>query len=235
MATPTRPTVRERVRAEMTDEITRVAREQLARQGANLSMRAVAREVGVVSSALYRYFPSRDELLTALVLHAYRELAVAATAAEATAPREDPAGRWAALCHGIRGWAQAHPHEYALLYGTPVPGYAAPPETVEPASVPLLLMVAIMREALAEGRSRPRPQPPMGQTLRASFLAIAASPGLQGGTAEDMARLSIAWTAVFGAISFELFGRLQGAGLDYDAWFAYQVQALATDLGLVDP
>lgn len=111
MATPTRPTVRERVRAEMTDEITRVAREQLARQGANLSMRAVAREVGVVSSALYRYFPSRDELLTALVLRAYRELAVAATAAEATAPREDPAGRWAALCHGIRGWAQAHPHE----------------------------------------------------------------------------------------------------------------------------
>src|SRR5579859_2435714 len=121
--TEPRLTPRARARAEMTDEIKRVAREHLAAQGPDLSLRAVARELGVVSSAVYRYFASRDELLTALIIDAYNELGAAAETAEAAVSRRDLAGRWIALGRGIRGWAVANPHEYALLYGSPVPGY----------------------------------------------------------------------------------------------------------------
>ena len=75
-------TARERARAELTDEIKAVARRQLATVGAQgLSLRAVSRELGMVSSALYRYFPSRDDLLTVLIIDAYDALGEAAEAA----------------------------------------------------------------------------------------------------------------------------------------------------------
>ncbi len=127
-------TARQRVRAELTREIKQEARRQLASHGAEgLSLRAVARELGMVSSALYRYFPSRDDLLTALIIDAYDalgEAAEAASAAAASADAADGRGRWRALCAAIRGWALAHPHEYALIYGSPVPGYQAPQATI---------------------------------------------------------------------------------------------------------
>src|SRR5262245_424878 len=113
-------TLRARVRAEMTEEIKQSARQQLAADGANLSLRAIARDLGMVSSALYRYFASRDDLLTALIIDAYNALGEATEQGEARVPREDLAGRWLAAGHAIRDWAVAHPHEYALIYGSPV-------------------------------------------------------------------------------------------------------------------
>ncbi len=121
-------TARERARAELTREIKEAARRQLAAQGAQgLSLRAVARELGMVSSALYRYFPSRDELLTALIIDAYDALGSAAEAASAGLPAAEVRGRWRAVCGAMRDWALAHPHEYALIYGSPVS--PAPPGT----------------------------------------------------------------------------------------------------------
>ena len=126
-------TARERVRAELTREITDVARGQLATEGAGgLSLRAVARELGMVSSAIYRYFPSRDDLLTALIIDGYNAIGEAAEQADAGCPAGDFAGRWRAVCQAIRDWALAHPHEYALVYGSPVPGYQAPEQTIGP-------------------------------------------------------------------------------------------------------
>src|SRR5688500_19893216 len=118
------PSIRARVRAEMIDEIKVIARRHLAADGANLSLRAVARDLGVVSSAVYRYFASRDELLTALILDAYDSLGEAAETADAQVGRGDLRGRWLAVCRAVRAWALAQPHQYALIYGTPVPGYA---------------------------------------------------------------------------------------------------------------
>src|SRR6476619_3633829 len=118
--------IRARVRAEMIDEIKAVARRHLAADGANLSLRAVARDMGMVSSAVYRYFASRDDLLTALIIEGYNAMGEAAERAEAAVPRRDLPGRWMAICHAVRDWGRAHPAEYALLYGSPVPGYAAP-------------------------------------------------------------------------------------------------------------
>ena len=121
--------VRERAREELTREIKQEARRQLAVEGAQrLSLRAVARELGMASSALYRYFPSRDDLLTALITDAYNALGEQVEqAAAAVVPATDTRARWYALCATLRAWAKANPHEYALLYGTPVPGYSAPP------------------------------------------------------------------------------------------------------------
>src|SRR5512141_2377200 len=100
MTTTTTPTARDRARAELTDEIKAVARRHLAEHGsAALSLRAVAREVGMVSSAVYRYFPSRDELLTALIVDAYDAVGAAAEATETAPGRHDATTRWLLLAH----------------------------------------------------------------------------------------------------------------------------------------
>src|SRR5436305_8683707 len=112
---------RARVRAELTREIAEVARRHLASAGAAaLSLRAVAREMGMASSAVYRYFPSRDDLLTTLIVEAYDAIGEAAEAADAAAPAADLRGRLRAVFRATREWALAHPHEYALVYGSPV-------------------------------------------------------------------------------------------------------------------
>jgi AcrR family transcriptional regulator len=224
-------TVRASARAEMTERIKQVAREHLAVDGANLSLRAVARDLGVVSSAVYRYFASRDELLTALILDGYASLGEAAEQAEAAAPRRDLAGRWIALGRGLRSWALANPHEYALLYGSPVPGYAAPQDTVGPASRPVLVMVAIMRDAVATGVAVPA-GPRLPRPVRTDLGRLQADPVYGGVPPAVFARGMTAWAQVFGTLSFELFGRLTNAVEDFDAYFDYQLRAMAAYLGL---
>ena len=152
---------RARARAALTQEITATARRQLATDGATgLSLRAVARELGMASSAIYRYFPSRDDLLTALIIEAYDDLGEAVEAREAAVRRSDLRGRWTAIAHGVRDWALAHPHEYALIYGSPVPGYAAPELTIGPASRVTRLLVALLVEMRATGHVPPRHRVP---------------------------------------------------------------------------
>ena len=146
-------TARERARVEITREILDSARGYLATDGAPaLSLRAIARDLGMASSALYRYFKSRDELLTRLIIDAYDSLGAAAEASEAAVDRSDLAGRFIAICHAVRTWALAHPNEYALIYGSPVPGYVAPPDTVAPASRVTTRLMWIIIDATAAGR-----------------------------------------------------------------------------------
>ena len=115
--------VRARARAEFVGEIKAAARSQLRTDGADaLSLRAVARKLGVASSALYRYFPSRDDLLTALISDAYGDLASVAERAAVESAGQPFVERWVGLARAIRTWALGHRHEYALIYGSPVPG-----------------------------------------------------------------------------------------------------------------
>src|SRR5579862_8541685 len=150
-------TARERARAELTREIKEEARRQLASVGAyGLSLRAVARELGMVSSALYRYYPSRDDLLTALIIDAYNALGDATEQAIAAAGGAS-LRRWLAACHAIRDWAVARPHEYALIYGSPVPGYRAPQATIAPAGRVPLAFVGLLGCAVATGEVAAEP------------------------------------------------------------------------------
>jgi AcrR family transcriptional regulator len=232
MAERTAGSIRARVRAEMVEEIKNVARRQLAEHGTGLSLRAVAREMGMVSSAIYRYFASRDELLTALILDAYNSMGEAAEkAGAAVRDRDDYLGRWLAVVHAIRRWAVAKPHEYALIYGSPVPGYAAPQDTVEPSIRPVVVLGGILDDAHNAGRLattkllRPEPvlRPELGQ------VRDVVAPGVSEAI---MARALIAWTEIYGAISFELFGRFNNTITDLEAWFDHQARVLAAFLGL---
>ncbi|MEY9945848.1 TetR/AcrR family transcriptional regulator [Kitasatospora sp. GAS1066B] len=225
---------RERARAELTREIKREARRQLARDGAQrLSLRAVARELGMASSALYRYFPSRDELLTALIADARSELAEAVERAVAVVGGGVPGGdsrvRWRAYCSALRDWARARPHEYALLYGSPVPGYQAPAEALAPAArIPLAVLGVLRATAPGPAQAAGGPQPP---ALSAPLARLAAqqAPELPQGVA---ARAVSAWTQLCGLVGFELFGQLDGMLESNDAFFAQAVEQLADFLGL---
>lgn len=230
---PAPRTARQRVRAELTAEITDVARAHLAEHGADgLSLRAVARDLGMVSSALYRYFPSRDHLLTALIVEAYDAVGDAAErAAAAVEPSDDLAGRWLALATATRRWAVANPHEWALIFGSPVPGYRAPEDTIDPAARIPLLLIGLGQEA-ADRRRRPRTPPsPVPPAVSADLHRLRDA---TGATLDDheLARGIAAWTALVGTISFELFGHLNNVITDHEAFFAHQMEAVGRDLGL---
>jgi AcrR family transcriptional regulator len=203
----------------------------------------------MASSALYRYYPSRDDLLTELIIDAYDAIGGAAEQAIAGAAEPGALGqsqgraRWLAACHAIRGWALAHPHEYALIYGSPVPGYRAPEATIGPAARVPLAFVGLLAAATEAGEvgevdgahARARADldaadaPSAGLADQAAVLAAElASP-----VAPDvLVRAVIAWTQLFGMISFELFGQFVGSFEPADALFGYAVAQLAAFVGL---
>lgn len=228
---------RERARAEVTAAIKGEARKQLAAEGAaKLSLRAVARELGMASSALYRYFPSRDDLLTALIVDAYDAIGEAAERAHRTAAgaTDTPApgtclARWVAVACAARDWALAHPHEYALIYGSPVPGYTAPQDTVGPAARVGLVLIAIVEDA---HREEGFALPPLADELRpeAERLAADLAPGLAPAVA---APLVAAWSQLFGLISFEVFGQFNRVVEAREVFFRQAVTELAHTVGLL--
>ena len=227
-------TARERARDELTREIKAEARRQLAADGAQrLSLRAVARELGMVSSALYRYYPSRDELLTALIIDAYDALGEQVERAVAAVPDQgDARARWLALCGSARDWARSSPHEFALIYGTPVPGYVAPPETVGPAGRVVMVLLALLGDA-GPAPAGPRRRPPGAELGRQmADLAERIAPGLDPGL---LARGIAALAQLIGLISFELFGQLVGSAEPADHLFGYSAEVLADTLGLPGP
>jgi len=230
---PTRPrTARAIARAELTRALLDSASAQLAEIGpAALSVRAVARDLGMASSAVYRYFPSRDALLTALLIEAYDDLGEAVEAADAeVTQRDDVDGRWTGICHAVRDWANAQPHRYALLYGSPVPGYAAPDDTVTSALRVTTALLTLFRDAQEAGR-RPAPARPLTTSERAALEPVRSFVEPQLDEAWSIRGL-LAWSTLFGTISLELFGHMYRGILDYDAHFDQVVDQLATDLGL---
>jgi AcrR family transcriptional regulator len=219
---------RARIRAALTREIVDVARRHLATDGATgLSLRAVARELGMASSAVYRYFPSRDDLLTALIVEAYD--ALGATAEEAAARRGSLRGRLHAACGAIRGWALAHPHEYALVYGSPVPGYAAPEATVGPASRVGTVLSGIVADGLAAGVV----EAGTGGADATLTPGAAESVGLPADPDGSVgARAVQSWMALFGLVSFEVFGHTHNVVERHEEFFHDAVERLGDLLGL---
>ena len=208
------------------------ARRQLAEKGAaGLSLREVAREVGMVSSAVYRYVPSRDDLLTLLITTAFDEMGEAVEQADAARRRTDLRGRFRAVGNATRDWALAHPHYYALVYGSPVPGYAAPPTTVVPATRVVAVLGGIVVDAAAQGRLV-EPGPGAGRGVRQAFDLEALAPVMPGVAPALVLRALIAWTDLFGHISLELFGHFGPVLTDPDRAFALVLDELADLVGI---
>lgn len=193
-------TSRARARADMEARILAAGQEQLAERGAAaLSLREIARSLGVVSSAVYRYVASRDELLTLLLVDAYGDLADAVDSA--VAATDSPRAALTALARTLRTWGRAHPAQWALLYGSPVPGYAAPAErTSGPGKRVTATLLAI---AVLGAPRRHAPSDPYARFLSAGTqdLCTPASPAQAAAAVET-------WAALVGAVSTEIFGQL---------------------------
>ncbi|OLR94966.1 TetR/AcrR family transcriptional regulator [Actinokineospora bangkokensis] len=215
-------TARERARVELTAAIKEQARKQLVAEGAHqLSLRAVARDLGMASSAVYRYFPSRDELLTALIIDAYDSLGAALEAVER---RAGVVEWWCDTWAAARAWALDNRREYELIFGSPVQGYRAPQDTVAPASrVPLALL------RIAEAGDPPDGE--VSDELREQVLRVTELVGtsLAPGAA---ARVMVAWAQLFGLLSFELFGQFVGSADPAGPLFEHAARAAAAHVGL---
>jgi|HubBroStandDraft_5_1064220.scaffolds.fasta_scaffold259305_2 AcrR family transcriptional regulator len=225
----------------MTAEILAVASAHVAREGAAaLSLRSIARDLGMAPSALYRYFDGRDALLSALILDAYEALATeaerAADEAEAGAgaPGEGSgeAERWLSVPRALRRWALEHPHQWGLIFGTPVPGYQAPEDTVEPYARMAAALVRPLVTAQTAGRLPDDDQtPPVSDDLRASVAPV--SDGLLPGVPVEKVVLALeGWTTIVGAISLEVFGHWRNTVLEPELLFEAAVVQAGRAIGL---
>lgn len=222
---------RDIARAQLTTEITDTARRHLVEHGAaGLSLRAVSRELGMASSAIYRYFPSRDALLTQLIIDAYDALGAAVEEAEGGVARHDVLGRFRAIGHAVRAWARANPHEYALIYGSPVPGYAAPSDTIDPATRVTTVLLRLLADVEAAGLPAPEPLP-IDPGLDRQLGAIVEALGVDADRTRLLHGIGV-WVQLYGLVTFELFGQFTNIFDDADALFAAQVDLMAARLGI---
>jgi AcrR family transcriptional regulator len=216
--------LRSRVRQELVGEILSIAKHHLATHGSSgLSLRAIARDLGMVSSAIYRYFPSRDDLITALILDAFENLADAVEAGEAKPKRNDLRARWIGAARALRRWAVDNRHEYALIYGTPIPGYIAPQETIAPVLRATKCLVDILRDGVANGEFMSKPRALNAASRKALDPVLQRFPDIP---ADVLASGLAAWMALFGMIGFELFGHLNNVIDSPEVFFEHEVVRL---------
>lgn len=223
----TRRTPRQIAREETLATIKTLALDQLSSAGAaGLSLRAIARDLGIVSSAVYRYFASRDELITALIVDAYGDLADELSGAE---PGRDG---WVALCAALRGWARAQPHRFALVYGSAIPGYAAPETTIAPAARVFSAFAAPARGATGDVEAY---APGLRAQLATTVAALSDATNDGTSRADILDGAVVAWVvtsfaAVIGALTLELNGHLVGTFDPADELFASLVEQSADRL-----
>ena len=220
-------TRRERQHDATREEIKAVARQQMKAEGsAALSLRAIGRALGLTAPALYRYYPSRDELITALIIDAYHSQAAWLEEACNALPPDDHAGRLRAFIMAYREWSIAHPEDYKLIYGTPIPGYHAPWELTAPAAQRNMLIVLALLKAAWQAKALTLPAeytrlpPPLRQKL--------AEAAAQMGYDVPLPILHVAivsWGHIQGLISLELFGHL--VMLEPQAGEVYRLEAEA--------
>jgi len=215
---PGPPTIRERYREQVRREAKQAALAQLAHAGpAGVSISAIGKQLGVSGPALYRYFASRDELLTELAIDAYHDLADA-LAAVAT-PSLEPRARLQALARAYRSWALAQPHRYRLLFVPPLPGYDAHgPQLVDAAQASMNLLLGVLREPA--DRTAPPPQP------LASQLVARAQPYVPGLDPVTALRAVLIWSRLHGIVSLEIAGTFASMGIDPAQLFETELATL---------
>lgn len=190
-------------------QIVEIGRQHLADVGAaSLSLRAVTRDLGMVSSAVYRYVANRDDLLTLLVVDAYTEQADTVDAAVERMAHRPWDERVVEAGEAFREWAVREPSRYALLYGSPVPGYEAPAErTVVPGTRVVLTLARLVDEAVRDGAVRAGgPVPVADARLVADLERVAAETGLEAGP-DVLGRAMTLWAVLVGGTSLEVFGQ----------------------------
>jgi AcrR family transcriptional regulator len=213
--------------SDLQEAIKETAWSQIAEFGApTLSLRAIARELGITAPAIYNYFPRRDDLVTALIIDAYTSFGDSQIAARDAVPAEDLEGRMMAIGVAYRDWALAHPQRYQLIFGTPIPGYEAPMEKVLPFGARSLSALVSVVEALRlAGRLQAKNFPEVHEQYKAAFDVWKR----YGGDV-DVLSLSVAvliWARVHGIVSLEISGNMPPFGVKGDALYIYEMDALS--------
>ena len=235
---PTTPLrARDRARAEVMSELLAAARARLESDGsAALSLRAVARDLGMASSAVYRYVPSRDALLTLLIIEAYDAVGEVAEKVVARSDGADAAQTWLDVARAVRRWALDQPYSFELIYGTPVRGYRAPDDTVRSAVRVWGVIIGLLMAAHAHGTLDPA-GPDFDPAGRMAPEALATAGYTDPTTVPpEVARIAIRsatlFTSLIGAISVELFGHLHHVAADYERFFDVTIATSAAGVGL---
>lgn len=222
---------RERLRAETTEEITATALALLAEGGPDaVTLRAIAREMGMTAGAIYGYFPTRDDLITRLITDVYTSLVDAVEAARDTRPPEDPGGRIIAWARAFREWSVAHPAGFRLVYGDPVPGYRPP--AGGPAAEPEHRACAGITQLVAAAWTRAAPHQPGAEW--SDF-----TPELVDEVRRDFPDLPPAavalalrvWGRMHGLVALEVYGHLRGQTTDPAKLYEAEMRDLVRSLG----
>ena len=214
--------IRGRFRAQIRREVKQAALRQLAEGGPQaLSINAIGKELGVSGPALYRYFASRDELLTELVVDAYHDLATALAAGTRRARRLSPPKRLRAFAAAYRDWANAEPHRYRLLFAAPLPGYEAQSDRLVAASREAMIVLLEVLTDLAPGKERRDTKPLDSQLDRWS-----QSRELADLPPSVALRAIITWSRLHGLVSLEIEGNFASMGLDPELLFDAEVAAI---------
>jgi AcrR family transcriptional regulator len=222
MPAPEPPTMRERYRAQVRAEVKQAALGQLGESGpAGLSVSAIGKQLGVSGPALYRYFASRDDLLTELVIDAYHDLADALTDALRHAASTRPRARLEDIARAYRSWALAQPHRYRLLFGPPLPGYDAHAQRlVEAARASMKVLLGVLREP------GDRAANPPAEPLASQLLALARTYGPGVDAAIALHAITI-WSRLHGFVSLEIAGNFASMGIDPGNLFEAELVTLA--------
>ncbi|MBA2574637.1 MAG: TetR/AcrR family transcriptional regulator [Actinomycetota bacterium] len=227
------PSRRDRLREETVAHIQEVARRQLVEHGsAGISLRAIARELGMTAPGLYRYYPSLDELVTALIVDCYAEVTAQMERERDALPPEDLPSRLLAVSRAFRHWSVEHPAEFGLIFGAPVPGFARPPEgPVEEAGARFGQVFRDVFVQLWLHRPFTAPHPDeLDPRLPAELLRI---PGGSLGPGELYVFVAC-WVRLYGAVAMEVFGQLKWAVEEGEALFETELRQLSRMLAMAD-
>lgn len=233
------PSRRERLRTATVVEIKQTARRLLVTGGATaISLRAIAREMGMTAPAIYRYFPSLEALIAALCTDLYDELSAAIHAARAPIPDDQPGERLAAMARAFRRWSIAHRSEFALMFGEPVPGVPEPDDACGPPVAGVLSFCdAFVIEFAAMWRQHGfhSPSPEVISDRLAGQLEPALASLTDGLPPEVMYLFLSGWIRLYGMVAMEVFGHLSWALTDVEPLFETEIAGFLHHLTGVVP
>ena len=212
--------------ADLQEAIKNTAWKQIAEFGAaTLSLRAIARELGITAPAIYNYFPRRDDLVTALIIDAYTSFGDSQVEARDQIPENDLAGRLIAIGMAYRAWALGQPQRYQLIFGTPIPGYEAPMDRVLPSAARSLSALVSVVDALRQSGKLNAPDfPVVNENYKYGFDLWKSHGGNYA--IESLSVAVLIWARVHGVVSLEIAHNLPPFGNDGNALYEYELMSL---------
>jgi len=224
---------REKKRNATLDEIRATAWKQISEMGAaSLSLRAIAREMGITAPALYRYYKDRDTLVTALLIDAFTAFSAALEAGRNSCIADDHAGRFRAMGKSYFTWAAQNPQRYTLLFGTPIPGDLFAEELGPVAQQSFLILQGVIGEAQAAGKITGEvAMPRLSTTLKSKYEALRKM-GMPYTPQVTQLALST-WAMMHGITSLYLHHYLSGFLQEsVEAFVDFEIEKMVHSLGL---